>query len=196
MTRKSASSERHENRLGRSAIPMDDGVVLRADVFRPVNEGRYPVLLTYGPYAKGLAFQDGYPDAWETMVREHPDVPRVPATCIKTGKWWTLKNGCHTATFACAWIAAVAGVRPVTSILFRRARLATSLHVLNGRGASLEQRQSGPQRHFLLRDQPVAGGLAATAASGGHVRMGRRCGMVSRYVASRRDLLHILGELV
>jgi len=56
-------------------IAMDDGIVLRADVFRPVSEGRYPVLLTYGPYAKGLAFQDGYPDAWETMAREHPDVP-------------------------------------------------------------------------------------------------------------------------
>ena len=55
-------------------IPMDDGIVLRADVFRPLNQGRYPVLLTYGPYAKGLAFQDGYPDAWETMAREHPDV--------------------------------------------------------------------------------------------------------------------------
>src|SRR5712675_3298466 len=55
-------------------IRMDDGIVLRADVFRPITEGRYPVLLTYGPYAQGLAFQDGYPDAWETMVREHPDV--------------------------------------------------------------------------------------------------------------------------
>jgi predicted acyl esterase len=55
-------------------IPMDDGIVLRADVFRPVEEGRYPVLMTYGPYAKGLAFQDGYPDAWKAMAREHPDV--------------------------------------------------------------------------------------------------------------------------
>src|SRR5579859_7403400 len=55
-------------------IPMDDGVVLRADVFRPAGDGRFPALLTYGPYAKGLAFQDGYPDAWETMAREHPDV--------------------------------------------------------------------------------------------------------------------------
>jgi uncharacterized protein len=55
-------------------IPMDDGIVLRADVFRPASEGPYPVLLTYGPYAKGLAFQDGYPDAWETMARKHPDV--------------------------------------------------------------------------------------------------------------------------
>jgi hypothetical protein len=56
-------------------IAMDDRIVLRADIFRPVSEGRYPVLLTYGPYAKGLSFQDGYPDAWETMAREHPDVP-------------------------------------------------------------------------------------------------------------------------
>jgi predicted acyl esterase len=55
-------------------IPMDDGVVLRADVFSPAATGRYPVLLTYGPYAKGLAFQDGYPSAWQRMVAEHPDV--------------------------------------------------------------------------------------------------------------------------
>jgi predicted acyl esterase len=55
-------------------IAMDDGIVLRADVFRPDDDGRYPVLLTYGPYAKGLAFQDGYPSAWTRMVQEHPDV--------------------------------------------------------------------------------------------------------------------------
>ena len=60
------------------AIPMDDGLVLRADVYRPDErpsaEGRYPVILSYGPYAKGLAFQDGYPSAWQRMINEHPDV--------------------------------------------------------------------------------------------------------------------------
>ena len=55
-------------------IEMDDGLIVRADVFRPVEDGRYPVMLTYGPYAKGLSFQEGYPSAWEIMVREHPDV--------------------------------------------------------------------------------------------------------------------------
>lgn len=55
-------------------IRMDDGVVLRADVFRPIDGGQYPVLLTYGPYAKGLSFQEGYPSAWQTMVAGHPDV--------------------------------------------------------------------------------------------------------------------------
>jgi predicted acyl esterase/3-hydroxyisobutyrate dehydrogenase-like beta-hydroxyacid dehydrogenase len=55
-------------------IPMSDGLVLRADVFRPVEEGPCPVLLTHGPYAKGLAFQQGYPSAWQTMADNHPDV--------------------------------------------------------------------------------------------------------------------------
>lgn len=55
-------------------IPMDDGVTLRADVYRPLAEGAYPVLLTYGPYAKGLPFQRGYPDQWNIMARDHPDV--------------------------------------------------------------------------------------------------------------------------
>jgi len=55
-------------------IEMDDGLVLRADVYRPEKEGRFPAILSYGPYAKGLAFQDGYPSAWQRMVTEHPDV--------------------------------------------------------------------------------------------------------------------------
>ena len=55
-------------------ITMDDGLVLRADVFRPLGDGRHPALLTYGPYAKGLAFQEGYPSAWQRMAAEHPDV--------------------------------------------------------------------------------------------------------------------------
>ena len=56
-------------------IRMDDGLVLRADVFRPAGGGRWPAIVSYGPYAKGLAFQEGYPSAWQRMVAEHPDVP-------------------------------------------------------------------------------------------------------------------------
>lgn len=55
-------------------IEVDDGLVLRADIYRPPDDGRYPVILSYGPYAKGLAFQEGYPSAWERMVGQHPDV--------------------------------------------------------------------------------------------------------------------------
>ena len=55
-------------------ITMDDGLVLRADVFGPIPDGKYPVILSYGPYAKGLAFQDGYPNQWQLMTVQHPDV--------------------------------------------------------------------------------------------------------------------------
>jgi uncharacterized protein len=54
-------------------IPMDDGVVLRADVFRPDEDGRYPVIMTHGPYAKWLAFQDGFARQWANLESEHPD---------------------------------------------------------------------------------------------------------------------------
>src|SRR5450631_1720291 len=56
-------------------IEMVDRLILRADVFRPVPEGNYPVIMTYGPYAKGLAFQEGFKSMWDRMVAAHPDVP-------------------------------------------------------------------------------------------------------------------------
>ena len=39
-----------------------------------LEDGKYPVILSYGPYAKGLAFQEGYPDQWRRMAEQHPDV--------------------------------------------------------------------------------------------------------------------------
>jgi uncharacterized protein len=54
-------------------IAMDDGVELRADVFRPVAEAKYPVILSYGPYAKGLAFQEGYKSAWLRLTTAFPE---------------------------------------------------------------------------------------------------------------------------
>ena len=35
-------------------VPMRDGVRLRANVYRPATEGRWPVLLTRLPYGKDL----------------------------------------------------------------------------------------------------------------------------------------------
>jgi uncharacterized protein len=54
-------------------IRMEDGVVLRADVFRPALPGKYPTLMSYGPYGKGLHFEDGYKTAWDIMARDYPD---------------------------------------------------------------------------------------------------------------------------
>jgi predicted acyl esterase len=57
-------------------ITMDDGVVLRADVFRPAHAGKHPVILSYGPYAKGLSFQEGYKGNWARLIKAAPEVLR------------------------------------------------------------------------------------------------------------------------
>ncbi|MGH6725649.1 MAG: CocE/NonD family hydrolase [Pseudolabrys sp.] len=55
-------------------VTMDDGLVLRADVFGPPGGGRHPVILTYGPYAKGQAFQEGYKGNWMRLIKAAPNV--------------------------------------------------------------------------------------------------------------------------
>jgi predicted acyl esterase len=69
-------------------IRMEDGVVLRADVFRPVEDGRYPVIMNHGPYAKGLAFQDGFPGMWKPLSTKYPDA--VAGTSNKYQNWETV----------------------------------------------------------------------------------------------------------
>ena len=56
-------------------IEMDDGVVLRCDVYRPINERKYPVIMTYGPYGKYVHFEDLYAFQYHRMFERHPDVP-------------------------------------------------------------------------------------------------------------------------
>lgn len=55
-------------------IPMDDGIVLRGDLFRPVTAVKCPVIMSYGPYAKGAAFQEKYKRAWDALVAAHPEI--------------------------------------------------------------------------------------------------------------------------
>jgi putative CocE/NonD family hydrolase len=55
-------------------IPADDGVILRGDIFRPLGDGKYPVILSYGPYAKGLEFKQGYKANWTRLIEAAPNV--------------------------------------------------------------------------------------------------------------------------
>ena len=178
-------------------IEMDDGLVLRADVFRPVKDGRYPVILSYGPYAKGLAFQDGYPSAWQRMAAKHPDVTAGSSNLYQSWevvdpeKWVPHDYACVRVEFP--RLRLLAGLhRP---FLAARDQGLLRLHRMGGR-AALVERQGRAQRHFLLRHQPVARGDAAAAASRRHVHLGGRRRLVPRHDPPRRHPLHVLGKLV
>src|SRR5213594_4124105 len=66
-------------------ITLADGLVVRADVFRPLAAGRYPVIISYGPYGKWLHFEDLYTDQWRRMAEQHPDV--VAGSTNKYQNW-------------------------------------------------------------------------------------------------------------
>jgi uncharacterized protein len=55
-------------------IRMNDGIVLRADLFKPPGAGAHPVILSYGPYAKGLAFPERYKSQWSRLTTAAPNV--------------------------------------------------------------------------------------------------------------------------
>ena len=66
-------------------IEMDDGVVLRCDVYRPIKNGKYGVIMTYGPYGKLLHFEDAYADQYERMLEDFPEI--AAGTSEKYQNW-------------------------------------------------------------------------------------------------------------
>ena len=56
-------------------IVMSDGMTLRCDVFRPDDDGKYPVLLGATPYGKWLSFQDEvWGGQWKMLTRHEPSI--------------------------------------------------------------------------------------------------------------------------
>ena len=179
------------------SITMDDGLVLRADIFRPLKDGQFPVILTYGPYAKNLAFQDGYPSAWNIMAEKHPDV--IAGSTNKYQNWEVVDPEKWVPhDYACVRVdSRGAGCSPGVIDHFSPRETKDFYDCIEWAGrAALVERQGRAQRHFLLRHEPVARRLAAAAASRRHVRVGGLGRLVPRHDASRRHSLHVLGELV
>jgi len=66
-------------------IEMDDGIVLRCDVYRPIKNGKYGVIMTYGPYGKLLHFEDAYADQYTRMIEDFPEI--AAGTSEKYQNW-------------------------------------------------------------------------------------------------------------
>lgn len=70
------------------AIPMDDGNVLRADIFRPDGTTTYPVIMTLGPYGKGVPYRVGFKPQWEWLTTKYPDI--LPGSSREYMNWETV----------------------------------------------------------------------------------------------------------
>jgi len=56
------------------AVPASDGLLLRANVYRPKGEGRYPVVMAMGIYGKDAHFADAFKPQWDSLLRVYPDL--------------------------------------------------------------------------------------------------------------------------
>ena len=170
-------------------VPMSDGAVLRADVFRPCEDARYPVILSHGVYAKGLRLQ-------------RPDLP--DAVGQARGQGSQCPRGLHRQ------VSGLGGHRPGAlgprRICGRPRRLTrgglVARHPLApqspgvrrhrrvrgvGGRATLEQRQGRGHGHLLLRSHGLGRRRAAARAPGRLHRLGGIQRPLSRRLLPRWD---------
>lgn len=55
-------------------IATSDGLVLKANVYRPAAPGRYPVVMAHGLYGKDVHFADAFTPQWNRLAELHPDL--------------------------------------------------------------------------------------------------------------------------
>lgn len=60
------------------AIPMDDGIELQCDIFRPDDKGDYPAIMAAGPYGKWSSLQDDtWIGQWRILCEREPEILRL-----------------------------------------------------------------------------------------------------------------------
>ncbi len=166
---------RHADRLGR---PDHHGRRPGAPRRRVPPGRRRPIpgaSITYGPYAKNLAFQDGYPSAWNIMAEKHPDV--TAGSSNKYQNWEVVDPEKWVPhDYACVRVdSRGCGCSPGVIDHFSPRETKDFYDCIEWAGVQpWSSGKVGPQRHFLSRDESNGTSRsAAAAASCRHVHLGR-----------------------
>ena len=85
-------------------VKMRDGVILRADIYRPTADGKFPVLLQRTPYNKDDGLDFGLKAAQHGFVVIFEDVRGRYAS---EGEWYTFKNEPNDGYDTVEWAAAL-----------------------------------------------------------------------------------------
>ena len=179
-------------------IAMDDGLVVRADVFRP--DRRRASIRSSSPTApmrRASRSRTAIRARGSAWSRSTPTSRRARPTSIKAGRWSTRRNGCRTAMRACAWIRAARAARPAIIDHFSPRETKDFYDCIEWAGVQpWSNGKVGLNGISYYGINAVARRLVAAAAPRRDVRVGRRGRLVSRHDASRRHALDLLGQLV
>src|SRR5437867_13158801 len=99
------AADRYEVTVERGvAMKTRDGVTLRADIYRPKADGKYPVLLERTPYNKAGGFEFGLKAAARGYVVIIQD---VRGRYTSEGEWYTFKHESEDGYDTVEWAAAL-----------------------------------------------------------------------------------------
>jgi putative CocE/NonD family hydrolase len=99
------AADRYEVTYERNvAVKMRDGVTLRADIYRPTADGKFPVLLQRTPYDKNGGVDLGLKGAARGFVVIFQD---VRGRYTSEGEWYTFKNEPNDGYDTIEWAAAL-----------------------------------------------------------------------------------------
>ncbi len=88
--------------------PMRDGTILRANVYRPAGEGRWPVLLTRLPYGKDLPIGSAVLDPAQAARRGYVVIVQdTRGTGASEGEWYPFRYEAEDGEDTVAWAAAL-----------------------------------------------------------------------------------------
>ena len=86
--------------------PMRDGTILRANIYRPAAEGRWPVLLTRLPYGKDLPLASAILDPVQAARRGYVVIVQdTRGRCTSDGDWYPLRAEADDGVDTIAWAA-------------------------------------------------------------------------------------------
>jgi putative CocE/NonD family hydrolase len=91
-------------------VPMQlrDGVTLRANIYRPADEGRWPVLMTRLPYGKDLPIGGALLDPVQAARRGYVVIVQdTRGTGTSDGVWYPFVHEAQDGVDAIAWAAAL-----------------------------------------------------------------------------------------
>lgn len=91
-------------------VPMQlrDGVTLRANIYRPAGEGRWPVLLTRLPYGKDLPIGSALLDPVQAARRGYVVIVQdTRGTGVSAGEWYPFVHEAQDGVDTIAWAAAL-----------------------------------------------------------------------------------------
>src|SRR5262245_52968103 len=97
--------------------PMRDGVLLRANIFRPADDGRYPVALTRTPYGKDYASVSPILDAPRLARAGYIVVIQdVRGRFRSDGEWATFRNEAEDGYDTVEWAAQLLGANGIVGM--------------------------------------------------------------------------------